>query len=508
LILDNVLVHTLDAERPRLRSLGVDGERIGREAGERIDLGGCTVVPGFTDAHVHFPMWAGARRQVQLDGARSLAEAVARVGAAGGDGWILGHGWRSAAWEREPTCADLDAVSGGRPAALRSKDAHSLWLNSAALALAGGDLAVPGGVVEVDEQGAATGVLREESAWRFYERHVTVSEAEQLDAMREGIAVAHARGVTSVHDKDGGRGALPLWQELRRTGELTLRVWQSLPADRLDALEEVGLRAPLGDEFLRVGYLKAFMDGALGSGTALLLDGSGVCITSSEELERIVRRAARLGWPVAVHAIGDRANRNALDAFERSRDEWLPRGLRQRIEHAQLLHPDDVGRFGALGVACSVQFTHAPSDRELVDAAWGGLESRPYPFRSLWESGAVVVNGSDAPIEELDPLAGLQAAVRRSLDERPPWRAEEALAVEQALRATTVNAAWLCGDERRRGRLAPGFLADLVVLDRDPFTCPPEQLAQIEVVATMVGGRWVHGAEALAVDPEAELAAR
>jgi hypothetical protein len=223
-----------------------------------------------------------------------------------------------------------------------------------------------------------------------------------------------------------------------------------------------------------------------------MLDGSGVVITSGDELAEIVRSAASAGWPVAVHAIGDRANREALDAFEATRDLWAPLGLRQRIEHAQCLDPVDLPRFAEVGVACSVQFSHAPSDRDLAERFWGDRLDGTYAFRSLLESGAVVANGSDAPVEELDPIAGIAAGVRRTIDERPPWRADEAVTVEQALQATTVTPAWLAGDERRRGTLLPGRLADLVVLDRDPVACEPDALGEIEVVATMVGGRWVH----------------
>jgi predicted amidohydrolase YtcJ len=225
-----------------------------------------------------------------------------------------------------------------------------------------------------------------------------------------------------------------------------------------------------------------------------MTDGSGVEITSREELEEIVRRGAERGWPVAVHAIGDQANRNALDAFEATRDAWQPQGLRQRIEHAQCVAAADLPRFAELGVACSVQFSHAPSDRDLADRLWAERLEGTYAFRSLLDSGAVVTNGSDAPVEELDPLAGIAAGVLRTIDERPPWRPEEALTVEQALHATCVAPAWLARDERRRGTLVPGHFADLVVLDRDPLAVEPEELRQLEVVATMVGGRWVHNA--------------
>ena len=194
-----------------------------------------------------------------------------------------------------------------------------------------------------------------------------------------------------------------------------------------------------------------------------------------------------------MHAIGDLANREALDAFEATQDVWRPLGLRHRIEHAQLLAEEDLPRFAALGVAASIQLTHAPSDRDIADRFWAERVDRAYPFRSLVESGALVVNGSDAPIEELDPLLGVRAGVLRTLDEREPWHPEQALTVGQALVATTVTPAWLSGDERVRGKLLPGYLADLVVLDRDPFACPPEELEEVQVVATMLGGRWVFG---------------
>jgi predicted amidohydrolase YtcJ len=217
-----------------------------------------------------------------------------------------------------------------------------------------------------------------------------------------------------------------------------------------------------------------------------------VQITSREELEEIVRRGARAGFPVAVHAIGDLANREALDAFEATRDVWQPLGLRQRIEHAQLLAPEDVERFGRLGVAASVQFSHAPSDRDLAERHWAGKTGGAYAWRSLLDAGTLLVNGSDAPIEELDPWAGVVAGVLRTLDDRPAWHPEQAVTVEEALRATTVNPAWLAGDERRRGKLLPGYLADLVVLGRDPLALPADELPDVRVVATMVGGRWVH----------------
>ena len=507
MILEHGVVRTLDPSLPLARALAIAGELVAGGVGthenalpspERVDLGGRCVVPGFSDAHVHFPTWALAQREVRLEGTRSLAEAVERVRealpAVRDGGWLRGRGWRSGDWSpvEEPARAALDAATGGTPAALLARDSHSLWLNSAALAVAGGDLEVPGGVVERDADGEPTGVLREEAAWSFRDRWIEIPDDEWVDAMRAGLRIAATRGVTAVHDKDGWLGALHLWQRLRREQALTLRVWQSVPHEQVGALRELGLGSGFGDDLLRAGYLKVFMDGTLGSATARMLDGSGVEITSGEELAEIIRLGAEAGFPVGVHAIGDRANRDALDAFEGTQALWRPLGLRHRIEHAQILARDDIARFAAIGVTASVQFSHAPSDRDLADRLWAGQTDRAYAFRSLLAAGTVVVNGSDAPIEELDPLAGICAGVLRTLDERPAWHPEQAVTVEEALAASTVNPAWLAGDERRRGRLVPGQLADLVVLDRDPFTIPPEELPEVEVVATMLGGRWIH----------------
>ena len=507
MILENGVVRTLDPSLPLARALAIAGGLVAGGVGvhetalaspETVDLGGRCVLPGFTDSHVHFPTWAVAQHEVGLDGCASLDEALARVAAAAAalpEGRALrGYGWRSGDWPGgvDPAKEDLDAITGSRPAALIAKDYHSLWLNSAALALAAGDLEVRGGVVERTAAGEPTGVLREESAWRFEDRYLRIPDDEYVEAMRAGVKLAHTRGVTCVHDKDGWLGAAGLWQRLDEHGGLTLRVWQSVPYDKLPELRSLGLRSGIGSPMLRIGYLKVFMDGTLGSQTAWMLDGSGVQITSGAELAEIVRAGAEAGWPVAVHAIGDRANREALDAFEQTRDLWHPLGLRQRIEHAQCVDPEDLPRFAQIGVAVSAQFTHATSDRDLAERFWPDRLEGTYAFRTLLDSGALVANGSDAPIEALDPWAGVVAGVLRTDDGRPGWRPQEALTLEQALHATCVAPARLSHDERVRGTLLPGRAADLVVLDRDPFACEPGQLPEVRVVATMVAGRWVH----------------
>ena len=507
MILDNGVIRTLDPSLPTSSALAVAGDRIAGGVGvhetalaspEVVDLGGRCVLPGFTDSHVHFATWAVAQAEVRLEDTGTLEEAVARVrDAVSGipeGGWLRGRGWRSGDWSppAEPTKELLDEFAPDVPIALMARDSHSVWLNSAALARANGDLEVAGGVVERDANGEPTGVLREESCWTFRDRHIEISDDEYVAASRAGMKLANSRGVVAVHDKDGWLGALRFWQRLAEHEGLTLRVWQSLPHEKVHELEAADIRSGLGGELLRVGYLKAFMDGTLGSQTARLMDGSGVQITSRDELAEIVRLGARAGFPVAVHAIGDLANREALDAFEATQDVWRPLGLRHRVEHAQLLTAEDVGRFAQLGVAASVQFSHAPSDRDLAERFWGDATARAYAWRSLLDAGTLLVNGSDAPIEELDPWAGVVAGVTRTLDDRSPWHPEQAVTLEEALHATCVAPAWLSRDERRRGTLVPGRLADLVVLDRDPFAVAADELRDVQVVATMVAGRWVH----------------
>jgi predicted amidohydrolase YtcJ len=452
-------VRTMDRAQPLARSVVIDGDRIvaldeePRRA-ERIELDGRCVLPGFTDSHVHFPTWALTRRELQLHGDREeilgrVAEAVPAVAAGR---WLRGFGWTADGWE--PSRAALDAVTGDVPVALLAHDWHSLWLNSAALAHARGDLARPGGEVDLE-----AGVLREEAAWAFRDRFTLASHEELVEATRAALPVAAARGVTAIHDKDGLIGSREVFAAL--DAELPFRVWQSLPAARVEE---------------RPDYVKAYMDGTLGSQTARLLDGTGVEITSRAAFEEMIRAATRLGVPVAVHAIGDLANREALDAFAA-----VPDAIRPRIEHAQCVHAHDIPRFGRLGVTASIQPSMAVTDAPVAERLWADRLDGAYAYRSLHAAGARLALGSDAPVEEMDPLLGLRDVVLRE------WRPEEALDLETALEALTVTPAWLEGNEDRRGRVRPGMLADLAILDRDPF----DDLANANVVETWLGGERV-----------------
>ena len=464
---------------------------------ERIDLGGACVLPGFTDSHVHFPSWAQARREVRLFDTRSVSEAVHRVaeraaGAAPGR-WLRGRGWREALWAQgdRPTRHALDEVVPDVPVALRSQDGHSLWLNSAALAHANGQLEVPGGVVERDERGEPTGILREESAWRFDTDHVEPAFEDMLDAVREALPAAAAAGV----DRDPRQGRRP-----RRSPHIrhAARVRRAQPA-RLAVDPGAGLRAPprRGAGARRVAA-RRLRQGVHGRHPRVEHGPAARRVRRGDhEPGRAGRHRAPRGGPPAARGRardGDLANRDALDAFEETAKIWQPLGLRHRIEHAQCVHPDDVPRFAALGVTASVQFTHATSDRDLVERLWARRAGHAYPFRSLRDAGARIVNGSDAPVEELDPLAGFVAGVLRTVDDRPAWRPEQGVTAEDVLRATTTDPAWLSYAEDRRGRLAPGFDADLVVLDRDPVTCAPDELREVT-------GARDHGRRALDARP-------
>ncbi len=525
-------IYTLDRDRPCVEALLVRGERIvvagsaaevRASAGsgyEDIPLGGRAVVPGLTDAHIHL-LWTGlGRLSVDLDGVASLDEALERVRAHAErlppGAWVRGHGWNHALWgHRWPTATDLDTVTADHPALLSRKDGHSVWLNSRALELAGINRKTEdpaGGTIGRDEQGEPSGILLENANRLAYRVVPDYSWEERRAALRAVIDECNRRGLTGVHIPEGP-DTLALLRELRERDELTIRALWHLPYAQLDRAIDLGIRSGLGDEWVRIGGVKIFADGSLGSCSCHMLapfNGTagnyGMPTIPEEELREAVRRADRAGIAVAIHAIGDRANRTVLDAIAacarhtdnsasgaRSEDALRPPALPHRIEHAQHLDRSDIARFAQLGVVASMQPVHATSDWEIAEQLLGAERSAwSYAWRPLLEAHAVLAFGSDAPVETLDPWAGLHAAVtRRRADGMPPggWNIELALTLEEALAGYVAGPAHASGETRLKDSLRAGKLADLVVIEADPFAVEPQSLWQMGVEATVVGGK-------------------
>ncbi len=514
-------IYTLAPHQPKVQALLIRNGRIAA-AGDsadmlraahpqahKVDLAGRCVLPGFQDAHVHLTTFGLALMAVSLEGARSLEEALTRLrqGAQGlrpGD-WLQGRGWDDNLWPgaQRPTRHDLDRVVPQVPVCLASKDGHSLWVNTLALRLAEIDRHTPdppGGQILRDAEGEPTGILTE-NAQALIARVLPQPGAEALEAAaRRALAEAARLGVTSVHNCEGMDRFAAL-ACLEAEGGLTLRVWHMLPREALEPALALGLRTGFGNEWLKIGHLKLFADGALGSATAEMLapyegrpDDYGVAAMSTEEIYDAVRRAAQGGIASAIHAIGDAANRRVLDVYERVSQELGPLGLRQRIEHAQLVSPEDMPRFARLGVIASMQPIHATQDMEMAERKWGPRCRWGYAWRSLLRQGARLALGTDCPVESLNPLLNLYAAItRRRADGTPTdgWFPEERLTLAEALEAYTAGSAYASYEEGFKGRLTPGMAADLVILSEDITQGPPEVLLEARVEATMVGGAFV-----------------
>ncbi len=523
----NGQIHAMDPAFPHADALAAVGGRLVAvgltsdllatfPAYTRVDLGGRPVYPGFIDSHIHFAAYGISLRGVQLQDARTLHAAVERipvaVRAANLGEWVQARGWDKNLWPegRFPAKDDLDPVSPATPVALTSKDGHLLWVNSVALKQAGIDGRTPdppGGEIARNPHGEPTGILKEtakELIWKVLPR----PSPEAIErGIREATAVAHRLGMVGVHTFEGPE-VFAAFQRLQGRGELALRVWMAIPEATLESAAACGLRTGFGNDWLRVGPVKIFADGTLGSQTANMLapfegqpQNTGIPIHTRGELITLVGEAVERGFWCAIHAIGDRANRWALDAYQAHRDRSQRSGARHRIEHVQLLHPDDLERLSQLGVLASMQPIHATSDRDIAERHWGRRSRYAYAWHSLLARGARLVFGSDAPVETPDVFQGFYAAVTRRRPAEPygrAWYAEEVVTPAEALRAYTVEAAYASGEEGIRGRLTPGHLADFVVLDRDLLGVPAEDLVQTRVEATIVAGELVYTAPTFA----------
>ncbi|NJL55895.1 amidohydrolase [bacterium] len=426
---------------------------------------------------------------------------------------LSGHGWAQGLWEggRFPQAAALDAVAPENPVLLRAKSGHAAWVNSLALRIAGIDAQTPdpaGGSIGRDASGQPDGVLFE-TAMELVRQHIPEQTTEQLVAqMKVAQAQALAAGLTGFHDFDGPE-CLRALQILRERGELALRAVKNINKEWIEHAHALGLRWGFGDPWLRLGGLKIFADGALGPLTAWMIApyagdpaNMGICVTDPEEMVALVSRASAAGLPSTIHAIGDRAVREVLNVYETVRKEEALRGdppatRRHRIEHVQIVHPDDINRLAELDLIASMQPVHATSDYEVADRHWGERCQWAYNPRMQLDRGVTVAFGSDSPIDPFAPLPNLYAAVaRRRLDGSPGpegWYPQAKVTVEEALRGFTRGPAYAAGLERQAGQLAPGFLADLVVLDRDLLRVPVDEIPDITIQATMVEGQWRFG---------------
>jgi len=490
-----------------------------RVAGNRfVDLGGATVVPGLVDAHAHIAGLGAQSELLQLGDAEDIFDLCARVeshlvtfkGA-----WLLGRGWDQSKWTGPRRTLPssprmLDQVTRELPSFLVRVDGHAAWANSAALARAGIVASTPdpkGGKILRDSQGQATGVLLD-TAMSLVSRHIPTKDAAAAKRhMLQGLNAAAKAGLTTVHDAGMGRGELAALLQLAAEAPLPIRVYVMLgtgDAAFLDQQLALGPRVGLHGDRVTIRAVKLFQDGAMGSRGAALLqpysdakDSRGLLVTAPAELEARAKKAAAAGFQLCTHAIGDRANRLVIDLYQRLLSAGI-RAARPRLEHAQVLSPEDLPRLAKLGIIASMQPTHATSDMRWAEARLGSARLfGAYAWQRLRQSGAVLAFGSDAPVEPIDPLQGLYAAVTRQSKAGEPtggWLPEQRLSGLQALAAFTRGAAVASFEEQERGRIAPGQLADLTVLSGDPVALAarqPQGILGLRVAATYIRGELV-----------------
>lgn len=511
-------IHTLDSQRPYVECLAVregtieatgSADEIASRFGgslEWLDVRPAVVLPGLTDSHIHLVEWALGLAQPDLAGTSGMRETLAQVSrvaaASSREAWLEFKGW-DPAWRAQAELSDLDDASQGRALVLIAHDLHSAWLNSEAMLRlgVGPERRDPaGGLVERGSDGRPTGVLKEQALDWWYQGKPQPTDAERRHAVLEGQAALHRVGVTAVHSVEAPE-AFRAVEGLERAGELRLRVLHHMPQRYIDSLIECGIISGFGSEWVRVGGIKYFTDGALGSRTAWMLEPyadsptCGIRRLDAAEFAADVERAARAGLSATVHAIGDAAVRMTLDALEKAGSTGL--ALPHRIEHLQCVHPKDLGRAAAAGIVASMQPSHMLTDIRLAEERWGAERGRgSFALRSLANAGTVLAFGSDAPVEAADPREGFYGAVaRRDRGGYPAggWNPEECLSGLEVLRAYTVGPAVAAG-EAKRGRLAPGYSADFAAWGTDPTSAAAEAILEAEVVATVVGGELVYHA--------------
>jgi hypothetical protein len=538
LLLHNARIHTQNPAQPTASALVIDRERIiavgdtnylfnqyPRAKGQ--DMRGRVIAPGLADAHIHLKHYALSLQKIDCEvGTKEecLRRVTERVKTAKPGEWILGHGWNQNVWAMHPplpageglgvrenswpTAQDLDSIAPHNPVYLTAKSLHAAWVNTHALKLATITSSTPdphNGQIQRDAQGNATGILLE-TAMELVDRVIPSPTLDEIaDAIEKAQPILWRMGVTGVHDFDR-RDSFMALQKLRAEHKLKLRVLKNMPVELLDEIEAVGLRGGFGDDMLRIGNIKVFMDGALGPRTAAMLEpyvgeenNRGILNMDGEQLFEHGRKAAQVGLGLTVHAIGDRANHEVLKAYEQLRnyekENHLPH-LRHRIEHVQVIHPDDAPRLAALNVVASMQPIHAASDMLMANQFWGARAKYSYAWKTQLDFGAPLAFGSDAPVESPNPFWGLHAAItRRRADGSPSvegWYPEQKLSAADAFAAYTLGAAYAAYMEDRLGKLAPNHLADLIVLETDIFSCNPNELLALESSATMIAGEWVY----------------
>jgi predicted amidohydrolase YtcJ len=524
-VLYNALIYTQNPDLPVASALAVRRDRedgvilaVGTddsllaefgEGNSCQDMGGRVLIPGLCDAHIHLLHYALGLRKIDCEvpsKAECLQRVQARAAATPPGEWILGHGWNQNEWpEGFGSADDLDAVAPHHPVYLTAKSLHSAWANHAALRLAGITASTPnpqGGIIQRNVNGEPTGILLESAAERVASAIPVTTPADHRESLLQAQERLLKMGITAVHDFDG-QECFSALQELRHQGVLQLRVLKSIPHQSLSAAVELGLQTGFGDDRLRIGAVKMFSDGALGPHTAAMFapyendpDNRGMLMMDAEEIYQEGLLAVTHGLSLAIHAIGDRANHEVLAGLELLKP--LQPGLRHRIEHVQLLRPQDTGRLAALGIIASMQPIHATSDMYMADAYWGKRSAYAYALQTQVAAGAALAFGSDAPVDSPNPFWGLHAAVTRQKADGSPgplgWYPEQRLSVSQAIQGFTRGAAYAAGMEDRLGVIMPGYRADLIVLERDPYHCPPADLRSLLPTATMVGAQWVFNA--------------